>query len=86
MSLSLTEKHICSSYQDGMLKSSMTQIQTLSPLQYIQALYNTYQRYSIKFVISFTHKLVSRIRIKSILSLSSLTSKKFTRFFMNNNM
>ena len=79
MSLSLAEKHICSSYQEGMLKSSMTQIQTLSPLQYIQALYNTYQRYSIKFVIS-------RIRIKSILSLSSLTSKKFTRFFMNNNM
>ena len=41
MSLSLTEKHICSSYQDCMLKSSMTQIQTLSHLQYIQALYNT---------------------------------------------
>lgn len=53
MSLSLTEKHICSSYQDRMLKSSMTQIQTLSPLQCIQALYNTYDRYPIIFVITF---------------------------------
>ena len=58
MSLSLTEKHICSSYQDRMLKSSMTQIQTLSPLQYIQALYNTYDRYPIIFVITFILKSV----------------------------
>ena len=83
MSLSLTEKGICSSYQDCMLKSSMTQIQTLSPLQYIQTLYNTYDKYSIIFVMVF---ILARLRIKTILSLSSLTSKKFTHFFMNNNM
>ena len=81
MSLSLAEKHICSSYQEGMLKivdDTNTNIESFT-------IYTSIVQYIPEIFYKICH-IISRIRIKSILSLSSLTSKKFTRFFMNNNM